>query len=240
MDTPVTPSLPNQFLKNKNIVGRELKIKIIDEAEKQLAGWEGAGSRAPPLPPAHLHREVGGEAQQAEDLDALRQAAGRVPGLGAEADVRGAGERGRGLNKRQNQDQENDEAQNPGKGTKQKDENVRTSHTLGGNPDGQAEHPQGSRAEAGSPQAEPQFLLSLPLCSDNANGVETVSRADRNVRPPVDRPSTPLRSGGQRASSPPGDRGPPAWTLRQPPPPSQASRTPNPARVHSHHWHVSE
>ena len=104
----------------------------------------GTGSWLQPLgAPPHLHGEVGRKHQQAQALDALCQATGRVPGLRAVADIRGAGERGRGLNKSQRQDQENDEAQEPGKGPKQ-GENVRTGHTRGQRADRRAEHPQSS------------------------------------------------------------------------------------------------
>lgn len=65
--------------------------------------------------PHHLHGDVGREDQQAERLQALGQAAGRLPGGQAVAHVRGAGEGGGGLNKSQGQDQEDGEAQNPGR-----------------------------------------------------------------------------------------------------------------------------
>lgn len=78
----------------------------------------------------HLHGDVSREDQQAERLDALGQAAGRLPGGQAVAHVRGARERGRGLNEGQSQDQENGEAQNPGKGT-ETGQQARTSHAQG-------------------------------------------------------------------------------------------------------------
>lgn len=78
----------------------------------------------------HLHGDVGYKDQQAERLDALSQAAGRLPGGRAVAHVRGARERGRGLDEGQSQDQENGEAQNPGKGT-ETGQKARTSHARG-------------------------------------------------------------------------------------------------------------
>lgn len=79
--------------------------------------------------PPHLHGDVGHEDQEAERLNALGQAAGCLPGVWAVAHVRGARERGRGLNEGQSQDQENGETQNPGKGTETTE--ARTSHTRG-------------------------------------------------------------------------------------------------------------
>ena len=104
-------------------------VRKVNPGSGSRAGRARVPTSAPRQPP-HLHGDVGREDQQAECLDALGQAAGRLPGGRAVAHIRGAGERGGGLNKSQSQDQENGEAQNPGKGTKT-GQKARTSHTLG-------------------------------------------------------------------------------------------------------------
>ena len=63
----------------------------------------------------HLHREVNQEGKQAERLDRLGQATGRLPGLGTVAHICSLCEGRWDLHKSQDQDQENDEAQHTGK-----------------------------------------------------------------------------------------------------------------------------
>lgn len=62
---------------------------------------------------AHLHRDINHEDKEAEQLQALREAAGRIPGGKAVPHVRRDGQRGRLLHKSQSQDDSNGEAQNP-------------------------------------------------------------------------------------------------------------------------------
>lgn len=66
----------------------------------------------------HLHREVDQEDQQAERLDCLCQATGRLPGLGAVAHIRSPCEGRWDFHKGQDQDQKNGEAQHSGKEAK--------------------------------------------------------------------------------------------------------------------------
>lgn len=53
---------------------------------------------------ADLHRHIDHEHKEAEQLDALCEATGRIPGGKAEPHVRRDGERGRLLNESQSQD----------------------------------------------------------------------------------------------------------------------------------------
>lgn len=63
----------------------------VNPGSSSRAGRARVPTSAPVQPP-HLHGDVGREDQQAECLDALGQAAGRLPGGRAVAHVRGAGE----------------------------------------------------------------------------------------------------------------------------------------------------
>lgn len=67
-----------------------------------------------PPPPAYLHSEVQTEDEEADYLEALSEAAGGLPGGGAEPGVRGDGQGGGPLHKRQQQQHRNGEAQEPG------------------------------------------------------------------------------------------------------------------------------
>lgn len=56
---------------------------------------------------AHLHRHINHEHKEAEQLNALREATGRIPGGKAVPDIRRDGERGRFFNESQSQDYSN-------------------------------------------------------------------------------------------------------------------------------------
>lgn len=188
----------------------------------------------------HLHRDVGREDQQAERLDALGQATGRLPGGQAVAHVRGARERGRGLNEGQSQDQENGEAQNPGKGT-ETGQKARTSHARG--PREQTSRRDAWKGQTPRVRRPGHFLLwghprvvrpHTPSPNSGATAGRKILERSPHQRGALSA-SAPVRRGDSSSSSTPG-RGaclPPETT------PRPGHRSPV-GRVPAHHWLLPE